>query len=217
MYLHELLEQLKNDTKLNNNKKLTSTKLAEILNVTKSTISKRVAKRDSEVTVSELQKIEKALGVSLFTDENNGKFSKIERYNACGSCGPGYDITQIEPEIGYLMLDNNLIYKILRTKPENLYIIQAKGDSMIDAGIYEDDVLLIDKSKRDSYENGIYLFTTDHNEHIFIKRLRYRPGEILEVISANSSYETLYYTKQDLINLEFSIKGRVIKNLSRGL
>ena len=165
MYLHELLEQLKNDTKLNNDKKLTLTKLAEILNVTKSTISKRVAK-DSEVTVSELQKIEKALGVSLFTDENNGKFSKIERYNACGSCGPGYDITQIEPEIGYLMLDNNLIYKILRTKPENLYIIQAKGDSMIDAGIYEDDVLLIDKSKRDPYENGIYLFTTITNIYL---------------------------------------------------
>ena len=184
MYIHELLELLKQDTKLNKDKKFNATKLSKILGVDKSTISSRVNKGNSEVTVSELQKVEKALNISILSNFGEN-FSKITRYDVSGSCGPGYGLVGIEPEIKYLMLDNNLIYKILRSKPEDLYIIQAKGDSMEDAGIYEDDVLLIDKSKTNPQINGIYVFTTQNNEFVFIKRLRYRLDGVLEVISAN--------------------------------
>ena len=142
--------------------------------------------------------------------------SEITYYMVNGSCGPGVLILE-EPDVKTIWLDNDLIYKILRTKPENLHIIRAEGDSMVDADIYEGDILLVDKSRIDPMISGIYVFTTQNNELVYIKRLQLRPDNVLEVISENKSYKTLEYTNQDIEKLDLRIKGRIIKNLSRGL
>lgn len=67
MIFRELQENLQN---LIPDRRISQTELANILNMTRANISLRV-KNNSEVTVSELQKIENYYGVSLYTPCNN--------------------------------------------------------------------------------------------------------------------------------------------------
>ena len=197
-------------------RKITYEEIAPVLKLkNKQAVSSRI-KRQQELEVYEEVALDEHFKKYIPTEINTNTSSPITFYDVKGSCGYG-SLVLSEPELNTIWLDNNLIYKILRTKPENLHIIQAKGDSMEGVDIFEDDILLVDKSRRNPMISGIYVFTTQNNEMIFIKRLRLRPDGILEVISENRSYETLYYTSEDLQKIDFQIKGRIIKNISRGL
>ncbi len=73
--------------------------------------------------------------------------------------------------------------------------------------------MLVDTSKTDYQNGGIYLLTI--NNDWFIKRLRKRLSGELDVISDNSKYPIETFKPND--EIEIIVKGRVIKNLSRGL
>lgn len=199
MRYNDLIETLHNLRK----QKATQKEIASILNIGQSSVAGR-AQRNSEFSGEELKKIEEFYKINLF----DNSFAEITYYDTKSD-------NQKLPAKS-LKFDINLISKIFKRSPENLKIIEATDDSM-ENEIFEGDVLLVDTSLTNPSASGIYLFTTKNVERIFIKRLYQYPDGALEIISDNPKYDKIIYDTNEIKNMNFEIKGRVIKNLTRGL
>lgn len=184
--------------------------LCKILDYTSSKISAR-AQRNSDFSDEEIEKIEKHYGISL-TGNNTEDCIVVDHIHIDPSCGKGTavfadaDITPIK--LGTAMLQS--VMKI--SHPQNLKTFRASGDSM-ESIIEDGDMLLVDTGRTDFNNGGIFLLTI--NNDWFVKRLRKRLSGELDVISDNKQYPVETFKPDD--NIEIVIKGRVVKNLSRGL
>ena len=130
------------------------------------------------------------------------------------SCGRGTSV-YYDADITPVKLGTQMIKNILNvSRPENLKIFKACGDSMSPT-IEDGDILLVDIGRNDFNNGGVFLLTI--NNDWFIKRLRLKITGELEIISEN----TKKYGEPEILrpddDVEVVIKGRVIKNLSRGL
>jgi len=67
------------------------------------------------------------------------------------------------------------------------YALEVVGDSMIDAGIHDGDVVIIQRS--DTAENGEIVVALIDDEEVTLKRLR-RKGATVALEPANTQYET---------------------------
>ncbi|RXJ89278.1 peptidase S24 [Arcobacter sp. CECT 8983] len=85
---------------------------------------------------------------------------------------------------------------------KNIEAINVVGDSM-EPTLNSDNVIFIDKTKKDASRDGIYAFTTNHG--LFVKRIQKRVDGKLDVISDNKDYP-----KQVLDNSELNIVGKVV-------
>lgn len=168
-------------------------------------------KRNSDFSDEEIEKIEKHYGISL-TGNNTEDCIVVDHIHIDPSCGKGTavfadaDITPIK--LGTAMLQS--VMKI--SHPQNLKTFRASGDSM-ESIIEDGDMLLVDTGRTDFNNGGIFLLTI--NNDWFVKRLRKRLSGELDVISDNKQYPVETFKPDD--NIEIVIKGRVVKNLSRGL
>lgn len=184
--------------------------LCKILDYTSSKISAR-AQRNSDFSDEEIEKIEKHYGISLMGN-NTEDCIVVDHIHIDPSCGKGTavfadaDITPIK--LGTAMLQS--VMKI--SHPQNLKTFRASGDSM-ESIIEDGDMLLVDTGRTDFNNGGIFLLTI--NNDWFVKRLRKRLSGELDVISDNKQYPVETFKPDD--NIEIVIKGRVVKNLSRGL
>lgn len=146
---------------------------------------------------------------SLMFDED---CINIEYIGISPSCGAGTLIID-EPEIIPIKLSNSLITHILKcSHHENLKVFKAQGDSM-ETLIEDGDLLLVDIGRTDIYNAGIYVFSVDSEWRV--KRFRLRLDKVVEIISDNPKYDIELIMPDSNINLK--IRGKVIKNLSRGL
>ncbi len=182
------------------------TDLCEILQIKKGAMSAR-ATRDSEFTDNEIALIEAYYGIELTSECIDLEYIQVNP-----SCGNGTvlladaDVTPVK--IGREIICN--LWKIQR--PSDLKLFKASGDSM--ENIIEDgNILLVDTSRHDFNNGGIFVLTI--NNEWYVKRLRLRITGELDIISDNTKYpmETILPDS----NVEITIVGRVIKNLSRGL
>jgi len=108
MIFRELQQKLQN---LIPNRRISQTEIANILNMTRANISLRV-KNNSEVTVSELQKIENYYGISLY--KNNIPAFLQPQYNL----GVQYDLDNwgkrlLKLQVASNILDDNVFAKML--------------------------------------------------------------------------------------------------------
>ena len=191
-------------------KSITQTQIADALNYSVQTINKR-ALRNSNYTDEEIEKIEKEFNVRL-SDYSQNDCIPIDYIHLNPSCGKGTVVLQ-EPDVTPIKLGTQMIQSVLKiTNPKCLKIFKASGDSM-ESIIEDGDMLLIDTSRTDFNNGGIFLLTINHDW--FVKRLRRRLSGELDVISDNSKYPIETFNPDD--NIEIVVKGRVIKNLSRGL
>ncbi len=71
--------------------------------------------------------------------------------------------------------------------PGDHFALEVKGDSMIEAGIFDGDTVLIRKGE--SANNGDIVVALVDDEEATLKRLR-RKGESIALEAANSAYET---------------------------
>lgn len=166
--------------------------------------------KNVDVTDDEINKIEQYFNVSL--KNNSTDCISIDYIHLNPSCGKGTVVLQ-EPEVTPIKLGTQMIQSVLKiTDPKCLKIFKASGDSM-ETIIEDGDMLLIDTTRLDFTNGGIFLLTI--NNDWFVKRLRRRLSGELDVISDNSKYPIETFNPND--NIEIVIKGRVIKNLSRGL
>lgn len=73
------------------------------------------------------------------------------------------------------------------------YVLQAKGDSMIEDGILNDDWVVVEA--RDYARNGEIVVALIDGEEATLKRIHQRPGEVM-LLPANSSMEPMVYSPE---------------------
>ncbi|MCH8999279.1 MAG: transcriptional repressor LexA [Proteobacteria bacterium] len=82
------------------------------------------------------------------------------------------------------------------------YALEVDGDSMIEAGIYEGDTIIIERT--DTVENGAIVVALIDNEEATLKRVR-RKGGAIALEPANPSYETRIFPPERV-----KIQGRLV-------
>ncbi|MEM6438450.1 MAG: transcriptional repressor LexA [Pseudomonadota bacterium] len=82
------------------------------------------------------------------------------------------------------------------------YALHVKGDSMIDAGIHDGDMVVIER--QDAASDGDIVVALVEDEEATLKRLR-RRGESVALEAANPAYETRVYRADQV-----SIQGRLV-------
>ena len=87
---------------------------------------------------------------------------------------------------------------------KNIDAINVIGDSM-EPTLNSDNIIFIDKTKKDALRDGIYAFTTTHG--LFVKRIQRRVDGKLDIISDNKDYPSQVLNKNDL-----EILGKVISS-----
>ncbi len=168
-------------------------------------------KRNSDFSDEEVEKIEQHYGISLRGNPTDDCI-EIDHIHINPSCGKGTVVLD-EAEITPIKLGTQMIQSVLKiSHPHNLKTFKACGDSM-ETIIEDGDMLLVDTGRTDFSNGGIFLLTI--NNDWFVKRLRKRLSGELDVISDNEKYPVETFKPND--DIEIVVKGRVVKNLSRGL
>lgn len=85
------------------------------------------------------------------------------------------------------------------------YALQVKGDSMIEAGIFEGDVVVV--RKQSAAENGDIIVALIENHEATLKRLR-RKGSSIALEAANPAYETRVY-RDDQVKIQGKMVGLI--------
>ncbi|WP_240007644.1 transcriptional repressor LexA [Pseudaquidulcibacter saccharophilus] len=97
-----------------------------------------------------------------------------------GKIAAGVPIAAIQHEIGTLAPQEEL-------SPENHFALEVRGDSMIEAGILEGDIVILKRT--DNAETGDIVVALIDEEEATLKRLRKR-GKSIALEAANPRYET---------------------------
>lgn len=172
--------------------------------------------RNKEIPDKYVRLLETYFSVNLTGDNDvtGEECLTLQHVHLNPSCGRGTSI-YYDADITPVKLGTQMIKNILNvSRPENLKIFKACGDSMSPT-IEDGDILLVDIGRNDFNNGGVFLLTI--NNDWFIKRLRLKITGELEIISEN----TKKYGEPEILrpddDVEVVIKGRVIKNLSRGM
>lgn len=204
-------------------KNYTKTDLAKALG-----ISRQYVYKLKKLSREQLKLIEQCWNVTLTTSTIRTDIAMIK----VGYCVNYWSIDGVvpdqifDPEISELVLDMQFIVKKLKCLPENLRIISMPGEEM-NGGHYplkNGDLLLIDISKTDISDSGVYFVTTHDNSRVYVRRLL----EVMDDISlplgtkaVKSSVDNPIYqsvnkliTEDRAIGMDLRVIGRVIKNMS---
>ena len=82
------------------------------------------------------------------------------------------------------------------------YALEVRGDSMIDAGIFEDDIVVV--RRQDTAENGDIVVALIDDHEATLKRLR-RKGAAIALEAANPAYGTRLYRSEQV-----RIQGKMV-------
>ena len=154
--------------------------LADALGITRQTISNRI-KNESEVTVSELKKVEEFFNISMF-GEMPDDITYIDYYtDVFASCGEGSIV--FSSEKNKLPISTSMINGYSKNK---LYsMINATGNSMAPTIDNGDKLIVEHWSGNQIQDNKIYVFC--YNGEFFVKRLSKNLDEII-IKSDNPEY-----------------------------
>jgi len=83
------------------------------------------------------------------------------------------------------------------------YALEVEGDSMIDAGIFDGDVVIIERAE--AAENGAIVVALIDEQEVTLKRLRRRAGAIA-LEPANRTYETRLFPP-DRVRIQGRLRG----------
>lgn len=180
-----------------------------ILGFTSEQIFYNRVKRDSDFSEDEIEKIEAFYGIDLTGGSVN--CIELDYIHIQPSCGLG-TVVMDEAEVTPVRIGKEIIKDIWKAEAKNIKIFRASGDSM-EPVIEDGNILLVDTSRNDFNNGGIFVLTI--NNDWFVKRLRLRVTGELDIISDNEKYPTETLSPDS--NIEICVHGRVIKNLSRGL
>lgn len=147
-----------------------------------------------------------------FHKYGNSNIVGIPFYEVKAAAGQG-EMTIDNPDKEVIWFDKRWLKNVLGVNPDNLSIIQAKGDSM-DGGnnpIKDGDLLMVDCSVKEG--NNVFVIKDDNE--LRVKKLKWNFDGTLDIISNNPKYsvETLDENTGYFRNIE--IIGKVVWNGSK--
>ena len=191
--------------------KPTAKEISDILNFSSERVYYTRAQRDSSFSFEEIDKIQEHYSINLITTTCSNSV-EIDYIHIAPSCGRGTVVLD-EADVTPVRIGKEVIKDIWKVStPEVLKLFKASGDSM-ESTIEDGNILLVDTSRTDYHNGGIYVLTI--NNDWFVKRLRLKINGDLEIISDNPKYDPEILRPNT--DIEINVVGRVIKNLSRGL
>ncbi len=127
----------------------------------------------------------------------NEHFNKIP---VVGRVAAGSPILAMENIEGSLIIDPSFI-----KKAEDVFALRVQGDSMIDAGIFEGDLVIV--SPNDKGRNGDIIVAMLEDE-VTVKRLE-RIGDEIKLIPENINYQPITVTDKNNFSIVGKVKGVV--------
>ncbi len=175
--------------------------IADILGVTRQTISNRI-KTNSELTVTELTKIEKRFNISLLDSSGSDSLQIFYYRDVFASCGGG-NIVFSEDKVP-VCVSKMFIGNFSSSKKYSM--INASGNSM-SPFINSGDKLIIEHKlgNEQVIDDKVYVFC--YKNEIFVKRLSKNIDELI-VKSDNEDYRSRVIKDEDLNNV--NIIGEVV-------
>ena len=170
--------------------------LAESLGITRQTVSNRI-KNESQVTVSELKKIEEYFNISLFNNsqENFADLVNVDYFtDVFASCGEGnivFSEDKIKLPISTLLINGF-------SKQKKYSMINASGNSMSPTIENGDKLIVEHLLDNQIQDNKIYVFC--FNNDFFVKRLSKNLDEII-IKSDNPEYRIRTISGQTINDL----------------
>ena len=199
MKLREVFDIINKENGLSVNQSI----LAESMGITRQTVSNRI-KNSSEVTVSEIQKIEKFFNIKLdIPSFVQPKDTIAADYypNVFVSCGLG--TVNFSDEKYQIFLPKEFLKE---KSVDSVYsVITAKGDSMIPSIYPSDKLIVLHNDFAQIEDNKIYVFC--YKNELFVKRLSKNIDEVV-VKSDNHEYNTKIIESNDVEYL--NIIGKVV-------
>lgn len=143
-------------------------------------------------------------GISIIRDDNEFPLPTLIRdeeieYNKIpiiGRVAAGTPILAEENIEGSVLIDPSFI-----NKAKNCFALKVKGDSMINAGIFEGDIVIVTPKNTASLDDIIVARIDDE---VTVKRF-YTTGNEIKLIPENDKYNPIVITGEN----EFSIIGKV--------
>lgn len=191
------------DDKLSELKEMTGTTrnidLARILGVSTSTIQNwRYRGKIPDHIINKAEELEK---YGTITPRG---YVSIKLYEVEASAGKGSLIENEDPSTA-LLFSEKYLRKDLGYRPENVFLLSVRGDSM-DPTLRNQSIVMVHKAD-DFASDGIYVFRFEGA--LLVKRLQFLP-EIIRVVSDNSKYEPWDILKKDIEYKDFQIIGEVV-------
>lgn len=192
----ELQEKLQELT----GQKISQSKIGEIIGTTRQNIGSKFNNPKSEVSVSELQKLESFYKVSLYQTpviEENIKTIPIDYYpEVFGSCGEGQFVLSEQKEL--IQVPQKFFNHFSTQK--HYSVINAIGESMLPTLRPKDKLIVEHWQGEQIKDNQVYVFC--YKDEIFVKRLIKNIDEII-VKSDNPDpmYRPRYIEKEDMNNV----------------
>ena len=194
------------------NREVARVELAEALNITRQYANNI---KDKPLTQEQIAMIEQALNVDLSpaTSGNSSSSEKIELlYWGKGLPCEG----KIKnPLVTSMWFDREVINGGWQKDEHNLNIVAMPGDKMDggDIPFKNGDILIIDRTQTDISISGIYFYTTNNDEDVFVNNFRKRFDGTVVLGYTNSKYEDSIVTIDQLEAAGYKVIGRVIKNI----
>ena len=194
------------------NREVARIELAEALNITRQYANNI---KDKPLTQEQIAVIEKALNVNLSpTSSSNLSSSEKIELQYWGKGLPCENKLK-NPLVSSMWFDREVINGGWQKDEYNLNIIAMPGDKMDggDIPFKNGDILIIDRTQTDISISGIYFYTTNNNEDVFVNNFRKRFDGTVVLGYTNSKYEDSIVTIDQLEAAGYKVVGRVIKNI----
>ena len=185
--------------------KLTNRELAFIWGIDETSVSRK-KRLGTQLTTKEIEAVEKKIGKSLTSNNNEDEFMDIPvRGDVYASMGSGITVYN-EDQTGVYKISRELARDI-GVSLSNTQMIFASGDSMTPT-IEGGDSLLIDLSKKEVYDGRIYCVRIEGR--LYAKRLQKIPPYQIKVISDNKEkYDPFYVDFSKNIDYDFEVIGEI--------
>ena len=171
--------------------------------------------KDKPLTQEQITKIEEKLKVNLSptTSSNSSSTGKIE-LQYWGKGLPCEEKLK-NPLVTSMWFDREVINDVWKKDEHNLSIIAMPGDKMDggDIPFKNGDILIIDRTQTDISISGIYFYTTNNDEDVFVNNFRKRFDGTVVLGYTNSKYNDSNTTIGELEAAGYKVVGRVIKNI----
>ena len=195
--------------KLRDEKGISQEELAELIGVTKSTISqweqgKKQPRKKFEIKLENLFTNQNKSSSLIESDKIDNYIFKIPYYENIKASAGGGTINEYSE---YKLIQINHLPK--NTNKNNLFCITVTGDSM-EPVLKHGSIVIVDKNITDIIDGNMYVFRQD--DFLRVKKFSYEKHKI-KISSYNSNYSTEYYSVDEIQSLQ--ILGKVIYHATK--